>query len=165
MAAILYRGEAYFIFRCLYQKLLSVFLPSSSGPSSVLLCPALCLNRLPSIDGITRAPLLSACPEFGLTNGTYRKLHWEEGPNIHYLCPSCLTAGLAMAQLSMAKRLVTSSITLTLQAAVTPFPPCVLSGSGVVTGFCCCSSPSTSTSLNGSLNPVSSLNSLCLNSF
>lgn len=98
------------------KKLFSVFPPSSSSPSSILLSPALCLNRLPSTDGITRAPLPSAYPEFGLKNGTYRKLHWEEGPNIHYLCPSFLTAVLAMAQLSMAKRLVTSSITLTLQA-------------------------------------------------
>lgn len=30
--------------------------------------------------------------------------------------------------------------------------------------FCCCLSPNTSTSLDGSFNPVSSLNSLCLNS-
>lgn len=31
--------------------------------------------------------------------------------------------------------------------------------------FCCCLSPNTSTSLDGSFNPVSSLNSLCLSSF
>lgn len=140
--------------------------PSAPNPFYTLLCPTPCLKSF-LLQTASPGTFAQCFPRVWAKDGIYRRLYVgkREGSSVHSPISFLSHHSSGSGSIVYGKRAVPSSLALTLQVPGMPLPPHVLWGSGVVIGFCCCSSPSTSTSLNGSLNPVSSLNSLCLNFF